>query len=84
VSVGIPFYLKKKLMGGCALPGGDMQKPKTAKMWAGKNKNRPVSGLFTKTTYVQVMNFIPVKVSTLYFSFIIFLYSLYVNTTWHY
>jgi hypothetical protein len=37
-----------------------------AKVWAGKNKNRPVSGFFTKITYVQVMNFIPVKVSTLY------------------
>jgi hypothetical protein len=35
-------------------------------MWASKNKNRPVSGFFTKTAYVQVMNFIPVKVSTLY------------------
>jgi hypothetical protein len=37
-----------------------------AKMWARKNTNRPVSGFFTKTAYVQVMNFIPVKVSTLY------------------
>jgi hypothetical protein len=36
-------------------------------MWARKSKNRPVSGFFTKFTYVQVMNFIPVKVSTLYF-----------------
>jgi hypothetical protein len=35
-------------------------------MWASKNKNQPVSGFFTKTAYVQVMNFIPVKVSTLY------------------
>jgi hypothetical protein len=35
-------------------------------MWAGKNKNRTVSGFFTKITNVQVMNFIPVKVSTLY------------------
>jgi hypothetical protein len=35
-------------------------------MWARKNKNRPVSGFFTKTAYVQVINFIPVKVSTLY------------------
>jgi hypothetical protein len=35
-------------------------------MWARKNKNRPVSGFFTKLTHVQVINFIPVKVSTLY------------------
>jgi hypothetical protein len=35
-------------------------------MWARKNKNRPVSGFFTKITYVQVINFIPGKVSTLY------------------
>jgi hypothetical protein len=35
-------------------------------MWARKNKNRPVSVFFTKIARVQVMNFIPVKVSTLY------------------
>jgi hypothetical protein len=35
-------------------------------MWARKNKNRPISGFFTKIAYFQVMNFIPVKVSTLY------------------
>jgi hypothetical protein len=35
-------------------------------MWARKNKNRPVSGFFTKIAHFQVMNFIPVKVSTLY------------------
>jgi hypothetical protein len=35
-------------------------------MWARKNKNRPVSGFFIKMTDVQVINFIPVKVSTLY------------------
>jgi hypothetical protein len=28
------------------------------KNWEGKNKNRSVSGFFTKITYVQVMNFI--------------------------
>jgi hypothetical protein len=49
-----------------------------AKMWARKNKNRPVSGFFTKIAHVQVMNFIPVKVSTLYrvihgFKFVCFL-----------
>jgi hypothetical protein len=53
--------LKKKVRGGCALPGGDMQKAICTKMWARKNKNRPISGFFTKTAYVQVMNFIPVK-----------------------
>jgi hypothetical protein len=35
-------------------------------MWARKNKNRPISGFFTKIAYFQVLNFIPVKVSTLY------------------
>jgi hypothetical protein len=35
-------------------------------MLAGKNKNRPASGFFTKIAHVQVVNFIPVKVSTLY------------------
>jgi hypothetical protein len=39
-----------------------------AKMWARKNKNRPLTGFFTETAYVQVMNFIPAKVSTLYIS----------------
>jgi hypothetical protein len=34
-------------------------------MWATKNKNRPVSGFYTKIAYFQVVNFIPVKVSTL-------------------
>jgi hypothetical protein len=27
VSLGIPFHLKKKVRGGCELPGLDMQKP---------------------------------------------------------
>jgi hypothetical protein len=49
-------------MGDCELPEADTQKP-YAKMWARNNKNRPVSGFFTKITYVQVINFIPVKVS---------------------
>jgi hypothetical protein len=35
-------------------------------MWARKNKNRPFSGFLTKIANVPVMNFIPVKVSTLY------------------
>jgi hypothetical protein len=33
-----------------------MQKPCAPKF--GQEKNRPVSGFFTKITYVQVMNFI--------------------------
>jgi hypothetical protein len=66
VSLGIPFYLKKKKLGvGCELPGAEMQKTICAKIWARKNKNRSVSGFFAKIIYVQVMNFIPVKVSTL-------------------
>jgi hypothetical protein len=56
VSLGVPFHLKKKVMGGCALPGGDMQKPYAPKCWQAK----------TKIAHVQVMNYIPVKVSTLY------------------
>jgi hypothetical protein len=58
--------LKKKVRGGCTLTGEDMQKPNTPKCEQEENKNRPVSGFFAKITYVQVMNFIPVKVSTLY------------------
>jgi hypothetical protein len=66
VSLGITFHLKKKVRGGGA---SESRYAKTicAKIWARKKKNRPVSGFFTKTAYVQVMNFIPVKVSTLYF-----------------
>jgi hypothetical protein len=37
-----------------------------AKVWAGECKSRPVSGFFAGAAYVQVINFIPVKVSTLY------------------
>jgi hypothetical protein len=44
----LPF--ETKVRGGCELPGADMQKPYApticAKIWAGKNKNRPVSGFF--------------------------------------
>jgi hypothetical protein len=61
VPFGIPFHLKKKVRGCCELPGADMQKPYAPKCGQ-------VSGFFTKITYVQVMNFIPVKVSTLYTS----------------
>jgi hypothetical protein len=66
VSLGVPFHLKKKVMGGCALPGGDMQKPYVAKCGQGTTKIDLFRDFFTKTAYVQVMNFIPVKVSTLY------------------
>jgi hypothetical protein len=59
-----PSIKKKKVWGGCALPGADMQKPYASK--CGQTKNRPVSGFFTKIVYFQVMNFIPVNVSTLY------------------
>jgi hypothetical protein len=38
VSLGIPFHLKKKVSGGCTLPGGDMQKPYAPKCGQGKTK----------------------------------------------
>jgi hypothetical protein len=39
VSLGIPFHLKKKnVMGGCELPGADMQKPYAPKYEQGKTK----------------------------------------------
>jgi hypothetical protein len=38
VSLGIPFYLKKKVRGGCALPGGDVQKSYAPKCEQGKTK----------------------------------------------
>jgi hypothetical protein len=49
--------------------GGRYAKTIYPKMWARKNKNRPISGFFTKIAYVQVMNFIPVEASTLYVLF---------------
>jgi hypothetical protein len=66
VSLGIPFHLKKKSYGWLRTSGGRYVKTICAKTWARKNKNRPVLGFFTKTVYAQVMNFIRVKVSTLY------------------
>jgi hypothetical protein len=57
--------LTKKVRGGCALAGADMQKPYASKCGQGEIKI-PVSGFFTKIAYFQVMNFIPVKVSILY------------------
>jgi hypothetical protein len=38
MSLGVPFHLKKKVRGGCALPGGDMQKPYGPKYGQGKTK----------------------------------------------
>jgi hypothetical protein len=38
VSLGKPSYLKNKGRGGCALPGGDMQKPYEPKCGQGKRK----------------------------------------------
>jgi hypothetical protein len=38
VSLGIPFYLKKKVRGCCELPGADMQKPYTSKYEQAKTK----------------------------------------------
>jgi hypothetical protein len=43
-----------------------MQKPYASKCRQGKTKIDRFRDFFTKTAYVQVMNFIPVKVSTLY------------------
>jgi hypothetical protein len=36
VSLDIPSHLKKKVRGGCALPGADKQKPYTPKCGQGK------------------------------------------------
>jgi hypothetical protein len=38
VSLGVSFYLKKKISGGCALLGGDMQKPYVPKCGQAKTK----------------------------------------------
>jgi hypothetical protein len=38
VSLGIPLYLKKKVNGGCALPGEDIQKPYASKCRQEKTK----------------------------------------------
>jgi hypothetical protein len=38
VSLDIPLRLKKKIGGGCALPGADMQKPYASKYGQGKIK----------------------------------------------
>jgi hypothetical protein len=65
-SLDIPFHLKKKSWGWLRTSGSRYAKTICVKMWARKNKNRPVSGFFTKIAYFQVINFIPVKVSILY------------------
>jgi hypothetical protein len=57
---------KKKVGGGCAFPGADMQKPYASKCRQGKMIIDLFRDFFTKIAYFQVMNFIPVKVSTLY------------------
>jgi hypothetical protein len=61
VSLDIPFHLKKKSWGWLRASGS-----RYGKAIYVKNKNRPVSGFFTKIAYFQVMNFIPVKLSSLY------------------
>jgi hypothetical protein len=68
VSLDILFILKKKqVRGGSALPGANKQKPYAPKYGQGKT----IIALFrffffcTKIAYVQVTNFIPVKVSML-------------------
>jgi hypothetical protein len=38
VSLGVPFHLKKKVRAGCALPGGDMEKPYAPECGQGKTK----------------------------------------------
>jgi hypothetical protein len=58
---------KKKVGGGCELPGADMQKPHASKCGQGKIKIDLFRYFFTKIAYVQVMNFIPIKVSTLHY-----------------
>jgi hypothetical protein len=65
-SLGIPLHLKKKSYEWLRTFREQICKTVCAKMWARKNKNSFVSGFFTKIVYDQVMNFIPVKVPTLY------------------
>jgi hypothetical protein len=48
VSLGIPFHLKKKSLGWLRASESRYAKTIYAKMWARKNKNRPVSGFFYK------------------------------------
>jgi hypothetical protein len=70
MSLDMHLHLKKKVRGRCALPGGDMQKPYAPKCSQGKTKIDLFRDFFTKIAHVQVINFIPIKVSTLYIDFI--------------
>jgi hypothetical protein len=54
----------KKVRGGCSLLGPDIQKPYTSGQ--GKTIIDLFRDFFTKIVHVQVTNFIPVKMSTLY------------------
>jgi hypothetical protein len=65
-SLGLNFLAHQKVGGGCALPGADMQKPYASKCGQGKIKIVLFRYFFTKIASFEVMNFIPVKVSTLY------------------
>jgi hypothetical protein len=48
VSLGIPFH-KKKVRGGCELPGADMQKPYAPKYGQGKTKINLFRDFFQKS-----------------------------------
>jgi hypothetical protein len=61
-----PSIRRKKVRGGSELPEADTQKPTTPKCGQEKTKVDLFRDFFTKMTHVQVINFIPVKVSTLY------------------
>jgi hypothetical protein len=54
VSPGIAFYLKKKVRGGCALPGGDMQKPYPPKCGQGKTQIDQFRDLLQKLILFQL------------------------------
>jgi hypothetical protein len=60
--------LKKKVRGGSELLGADMEKPYAPKCVQEKTKINLFRDFLQKPPNVQVMNFIPVKVSTLYIS----------------
>jgi hypothetical protein len=55
-----------KLVGCLRTSGSRYVKTICAKIWTRKHKKLPISEFFTKIAYVQVMNFIPFKVSPLY------------------
>jgi hypothetical protein len=60
------FSIKKKREGWLRASGSRYAKTIGMRQNVGREKQKSVSGFFTKITNVQVMNFIPVKVSTLY------------------